>query len=96
MMRDMRFHHSLSFGFILGFLFGTLGLWILAMLSLAFPPVELVAQPLFAFGRWLSDMAISDGSANNVEVGMLIVGNGVLYGVLGMLIQKIDRKLHKA
>lgn len=86
--------HKPYFGFLAGFLFGTVGMFLLSMLSLVFQPVELVTQPLFAFGRWLSEIMITDGSANNAEVAVLILGNGILYGVIGALIQKADRALH--
>jgi hypothetical protein len=61
----MPFRQSIWFGFVLGALFGTVGLWILAMLSLVLQPVELLAGPLFSFGRWLAGFLAPDGSMGN-------------------------------
>jgi|GEM_PF-2976070 len=92
----MRFRSSLWFGFTIGFLFGVLGLWILSMLSLALPVVELLSQPLFALGRSLSAAIATDGSMGNLGVAFLTIVNGVFYGLIGVLIQWGVRRLCRA
>ncbi len=83
----MRIRGTLWFGFILGFLFGTIGIWVLAMLSLALPPVEMVSSLFFLPGMWLAQFLEHDGSLGSGGVTMLMLFNGALYGLLGSGIQ---------
>lgn len=73
---------------ILGFLFGTLGMFILAMLSLVLQPVEWATAILFAPGRFMSaQFAGPDGS--NLEVALLTLFNGVFYAAFFLLVRWI-------
>jgi len=66
---------------IWGFIFGTAGLYILAILSLAIPFVENAASFLFGPGRFLAEkFAGTEGS--NVEVLLLTLANGVIYSLI--------------
>lgn len=89
----MRLSSSPWSGFILGVLFGTAGMWILAMLSLVLQPVELLTAPLFWPGRWLSSLtAGDDGSMGNLGVALLMGANGLLYGGVGALLHVMIKK----
>lgn len=67
-----------------GFGFGTAGLFILSMLSLMSPSVELLASPFFEPGRLASGLfAGSEGS--DAEVVALTLFNGVLYALLNVV-----------
>lgn len=67
--------------FIIGFLFGALGLYVLSALSLALPFFEVVAGPLFWPGRFLSETFVgSEGS--DIVVLLLTLFNGVFYGLV--------------
>jgi hypothetical protein len=74
-----------------GFLFGTIGLYLVAMISLMHPLFELVASPLMYPGRWLgSFIGGADGSTG--EVLLLTLFNGVLYAFLFVLIRIIAKQ----
>lgn len=85
---------GLWFGFLLGFLFGIPGLWLLSLLSLLFQWAEAAFRPLFEPARALAAWMVRDGSANNLEVLVLFLFNGVLYGLVGMGIQWVVRRGH--
>lgn len=77
--------------FLLGFLFGTAGLYVLSALSLVFSVVEKVSTPLMWPGRYAAELfAGTEGS--DFEVVILIIGNGVLYGLAFLLLAKLFRK----
>jgi hypothetical protein len=74
-----------------GFLFGTIGLYLVAMISLMHPFIELVASPLMYPGRWLGNfIGGADGSTG--EVLLLTLFNGVLYAFLFVLIRIIAKQ----
>jgi uncharacterized membrane protein len=71
-----------------GFLFGTVGMYALAMLSLMFQTAELITRPLFVPGRYLSErFAGAEGST--LEVLLLTFANGLFYALLFLLIAVI-------
>jgi hypothetical protein len=82
-------------GFLWGFLFGIVGLWILAMLSLMVPFIETIVAPLFWPGRWMASILQSDGSMGSSGVIGLFALNGVLYGVVGVGVQTAVRRIRK-
>jgi hypothetical protein len=70
-----------------GFLFGTLGMFILAALSLLFAPIELIAMPLFVPGRFAASLFVgSEGS--DAQVVLLTIFNGVLYALIFLGVSK--------
>jgi hypothetical protein len=93
----MHVRETLWFGFLLGFLFGVIGIWILAVASLfmMLGPLETVSQLLFAPGRWLSEQMMSDSSVGTSGTLLLFGFNGVLYGVIGMLLQAVGRRVRR-
>lgn len=75
---------------ILGFLFGTAGMYLLAMLSLMFQPVEVLTGFLFAPGRFISATFVgSEGS--NAAVVLLTLFNGALYAGVFALLSYLNR-----
>lgn len=78
---------GLWFGFLLGFLFGIVGIWIVATLSLMFTPVELLTQPLFWVGRFAASLIESNGTVGTLGTVFLFLVNGVFYGVIGVGVQ---------
>jgi len=74
-----------------GFLFGAIGLYALAALSLISPILEKMAAPFLYPGRWLSLLvAGTDGSV--VEVILLTLFNGILYAAIFVLVAIIAKK----
>lgn len=79
---------------IWGFLFGTVGLYILAFFALALPFVESLTNFLYAPGRFLaSQFAGPDGST--LEVILLIVANGLVFSAIFVAIAKITSIIRK-
>ncbi len=70
---------------IWGFLFGTIGLFILSALALIFQPIEIIKDWLSLPIRIVAQrLAGSEGS--NLEVLLLTVGNGLLYALIFYLV----------
>lgn len=83
-------HKALKYG-TYGFVFGTIGLYLLAMLSLMHPIIEFLASPLMYPGRLLgSVIGGPDGSTG--EVMLLLLFNGLLYAFLFILIRIIAKQ----
>lgn len=79
---------------IYGFLFGTVGMFILAGLALIFQPVEIITDFLFAPGRYLAaQFAGPEGS--NTEVLILTLLNGVVYALIFALVYKACKIVKK-
>jgi len=74
-----------------GFLFGTIGLYALAMLSLMTPVIEFLVMPLMYPGRWLSSI-IAGSQGSTADVIALTLFNGILYAFLFILIRIITKK----
>jgi hypothetical protein len=73
-------------GIIGGFIFGTLGIFLLAVLSLALPFMEIISMPFLLPGRYLAAM-IAGPSASTATVLLLYLLVGIFYAVIGMGIQ---------
>ena len=82
-------HYWFSFG--TGFLIGTLGFFLLSLLSLAIEPIEIMVQPLFFPGRLVSQMIVPTGIASTQTSTLLFTLNGILYGLLGMFIHYLRK-----
>jgi prepilin signal peptidase PulO-like enzyme (type II secretory pathway) len=83
-------HKAIKYG-LLGFFFGTVGLYLLAMVSLMTPILEFLVSPLFFPGRWLGgQIGGADGSTG--EVILLTLFNGILYALLFVLIRIIAKQ----
>lgn len=74
-----------------GFLFGTVGLYALAMLSLLHPMIELLASPLLYPGRVLGSL-IGGPDGSTGEALLLALFNGCLYALLFVLIRIIAKQ----
>ena len=71
-----------------GFLFGALGLYVLAVLSLASQVFETIFAPLFVFGRTVAALFVgSEGTT--VEVVVLSIFNGLFYAIIFYFIGKL-------
>jgi hypothetical protein len=75
-------------GLIAGFLFGTVGLFVLAALSLISNVFEIISAPLLFLGK---SLAPSNGST--VTVILLTLVNGIFYALVGAAVQFIIRKI---
>jgi hypothetical protein len=91
----MRIRDTLWFGFLVGALPGPIVLWLLAALSLIFPVVEIITQPIFALTRWTAGLLAPSGSADDGTVALLWVINGLATGLMGMLVQLARRRLRQ-
>ena len=76
---------------LLGFFFGTIGLYVLAMVSLMTPILEFLVAPLVYPGRWLGGY-IGGADGSTLEVVLLTLFNGILYAFLFVLIRVIAKK----
>ena len=85
---------KLSYGlkkpFIWGFIFGALGLYILAVLALILPAAETLGDLLFFPGRYLAEQ-FAGAEGSNTEVALLSIFNGVLYGVIFTILTLLMR-----
>jgi hypothetical protein len=72
---------SYFISFMLGFLFGTVGMYLLAMLSLIFVPAERIANVFFIPGRYMAEQ-FAGPQGSNIEVLLLTLFNGILYGLV--------------
>ncbi len=68
-----------------GFIFGALGLFVLAMLALVSPFFEVVFGPLFAPGRWAAETFVGP-NGSDAAVAVLALANGVLYSLVFWII----------
>jgi hypothetical protein len=74
-----------------GFLFGTVGMYILAAGSLFSPVIESITGPLFWPGRMLASLIVGN-TASDLAVGFLSLANGAFYGLVFI---GIGRLFHK-
>jgi hypothetical protein len=82
---------SVSKHAVLGFLFGTIGIFALSSLSLVSHIFEVVLSPLFWPGRFMAATFVG-ASVSNTQVLLLTLFNGVLYAVIFALIGYAWRK----
>jgi hypothetical protein len=61
-----------------GFLFGTIGVYLLAGISLVSPLFEVVSAPLLAPGRFAAERLVGP-DATNGDVALLTLLNGLFY-----------------
>jgi hypothetical protein len=62
----------------IGFLFGTIGVYLLAGVSLVSPLFEFVSAPLLAPGRFMAERLVGP-DATDGDVALLTLLNGVFY-----------------
>lgn len=74
--------------FLWGFIFGTVGLYILVLFALALPTIESFTHILTIPGRTVAEKFIGP-EGNNIEVLLLTIFNGIVYGILFVLIRWI-------
>jgi hypothetical protein len=79
-------------GLILGFLFGTIGLFLLTFLALTVPYADAILSPLYAPGRFVAGVLTGGGDGTDALVAVLYLFNGLLYAVVGAMIQRLARK----
>lgn len=83
----MRLHKSFFFGFG----FGTIGLWMLSALSLMHPLAERIAIPFLWPGKLFASFFVPGPVASTLMVMLLFVLNGLLYGLIALLIWLLYR-----
>ncbi len=79
-------------GLISGFLFGTIGIFLLALLSLMFPLMEMLTAPLLLPGKFFASM-LAGSSATTPMVLFLYLLTGVFYAVIGLIVDLVCTKL---
>ena len=79
-------------GIIIGFFFGTIGLWILAGFGLGVPGIALIATPLLLPGKLIGSLLFGVGSIMGmphiIMVITLTLFNGVFYAFIGGFLQQ--------
>ncbi len=90
---SMNFFRTYHKGLILGFLFGTVGVFLLALLSLIHPIFEITVSPLLWPGRFFASI-LAGSSASTPIVIVLYLCTGVFYAIIGLLLQIIARSAH--
>lgn len=78
-------------GFWIGFVFGTIGMFALALLSLIFPFVEQLSVPFLLPGHLFAD-AFAGSSASAWMVTFLYVLTGLFYALVGTFIDAEFRR----
>lgn len=73
-------------GLIVGFLFGTVGIFLLALVSLMFPAAEMFAAPLLAPGRYVASV-VTGPSASTPMVIFLYLCTGLMYAFVGFVLE---------
>lgn len=73
-----------------GFVFGTAGLFVLGMLSLASNAVAAVSSPLFWPGRTAAAAFVGPVGSNGA-VALLTLGNGILYALVFVVMSAVIR-----
>lgn len=81
-------------GFAAGFVFGTLGLGLLAMLALALRVFEYIGAVFFAPGRFAASL-LTGSAAGDGTVALLFFFSGLFYGVLGAAIELAANHLRR-
>lgn len=81
-------------GTLIGFLFGTIGLWLLALLGLMLRVFELLGALFLAPGRWLASLVAGE-SASTGTVVALFLAVGVFYAAIGAVVELAYRKLRR-
>lgn len=76
--------------FIWGFIFGAVGLYLLAMLALITPIFETIGNLLFFPGRYLAEQFVG-AEGGNMAVILLSLFNGLLYGVIFIVLAWLMR-----
>lgn len=82
----MRFLRDHSIGLVAGFLFGTVGIFALALLSLMHPLLEAVSAPFLLPGRAVAGF-VAGPSASSWTVTGLYLLTGLFYAAVGALVQ---------
>jgi hypothetical protein len=82
-------------GLIWGFLFGTVGIFLIALLSLMTPIVEIISMPFLMPGRYFSSLITGGSDASDIQVALLYLCTGIFYAIVGMFIQEIIRAMRK-
>lgn len=79
-------------GLIGGFLFGTVGIFVLAALSLISSFLETLFFPLLQPGKWIASVLIP-ATASPLQIGLLYIITGVFYACVGLLVHIVLRAL---
>jgi len=77
-------------GFLIGFAFGTIGLFALALLRLLSPIIAWPTAPFFWPGHFFA-MLLTDGSTSTFMVIVLYILTGSFYGLIGSWVQGMTR-----
>lgn len=85
----MDFFRSYKKGFIIGALFGTVGVFVLALLSLMFPVAEVLAYPFLWPGKFFSSLLVTGNTVSISMVTLLYLCTALLYAIIGMLLQML-------
>lgn len=92
----MRLLHTYKKGLIGGFLFGTIGVLLIAMFSMMSPLIETVATPFLWPGRFMAAYAAGSGqSLSSWMVAMLYIFTGAFYAIVGIVVQMILRTVRR-
>lgn len=83
-------------GMTWGFLFGTVGLFVLSVLSLMSPVIEMLAQPFLWPGRQFSAWLTDGVSASTSMVVVLYLLTGAFYALVGMVVQIVFAALRRS
>ncbi len=84
-----------SLGFVIGCVFGTLGLFAIALISLLSADLEFLLQPFLLPGRFFASFLVTDHASSGIVVVLYLL-TGIFYGILGALIQDIARRIRLA
>ncbi len=82
-------------GFAIGCVFGTIGLFTIALVSLLSADLEFLLQPFLLPGRFFAALLASDRASGGI-VALLYLLTGLFYGLFGALIQGLHHHIRLA
>jgi hypothetical protein len=80
---------------VIGCVFGTIGVFAIALVSLLSADLEFLLQPFLLPGRFFAGLLASNSASNSVII-LLYLLTGLFYGIVGALIQDIHRHIRLA
>lgn len=95
MLSSMQFLRTYRVGLVAGFLFGTVGVFLLALLALWSSAVETMISPFLWPGRWMASVIARDGMLSSWTVTLLYLLSGAFYAIAGLFVQWIVLKMRR-
>ncbi len=80
--------------FLIGFLLGTVGFWVMMVLVFTIPGVELAFYPFLLILELIRGFFITSSGQILVPFSLVVFLNGIFYGLISLLIRTVMRRKH--